>query len=580
MTSMQGFFSLALLAAIAAPGCYAGPADIAELPDEGLTAGDSAASGESSGDDPSGGDPSGDDSGGCEGDDCEPPAGACADGVIKVGPSPLRRLTSAEFNRTVRDLFADPELPWIDFSVADSKDGTRFDTNAEIPDPTIVEDTIAAAETIAAAALAPEGAFVAGLDCDLADTACVEPALRDLAGRAFRRPLAADEGAELVALYEGARDEWGGAQALEVAVTAVLASPRFLYLLEGGEPVPENTERPGLLRLTDHEVASRLSYFLWQTMPDDALFAAAEAGLLTTRAGVEDQARRMIADDRFAAAVSRFHEQWLELDHRLADETYKDPELYPEWSPALAQAMRKETKAFANSVIRGGDGKLSTLLGASYSTIDGALAELYGVDAPAESFDVVELDPGERAGILSLSGFLAAHAHADEGSWVHRGLFVRTEVLCGSIPPPPPDVDMSVLNNPDRTVDPACAGCHVLMDPIGWGMDNYDAIGRFNLLDEDGGLAHGTVEGPEHLDVVGDFAGLTDLSGRLAESEDVQACMARQWFRYATRRLEDTQADRCTIDRLAAGFVESEGDIRELLVEIAVSDGFRYIAAE
>lgn len=239
--------------------------------------------------------------------------------------------------------------------------------------------------------------------------------------------------------------------------------------------------------------------------------------------------------------------------------------------------MREESLAFVRHVFLEDDAQLEALLTASYGFADDTLAPILGVEAPAgEGMTRVELDPSERAGILTRPRFLAARAHQADVSWVQRGLFVRRQLLCENLPDPPPGVSMDVTQDPDRVSNPECAGCHSLMDPIGQGFDNYDAIGRFRTVDAAGDTidGRGEVLGGA-LGAEGEFEGAVELAHRLADSEEVQSCVARNWLRYAVARVERRE-DACSVVHLEEAMRESGGDLRELLVAVMTSDTFRH----
>jgi hypothetical protein len=235
--------------------------------------------------------------------------------------------------------------------------------------------------------------------------------------------------------------------------------------------------------------------------------------------------------------------------------------------------MADETARFADEVIRRGDGKLQTLLSADWTIGDATLAELYGVAAPGAD-GRIQLDPQERSGVLTHAAFLAAQAHAAEVSWVYRGKFVRENLLCDELQPPPPGVEVNETNDPSRLENPECSGCHLLMDPIGQGFDHYDAIGAYRTVDDAGQPvdARGDVLGH---DEIGTFDDAVDLSRSLASAPVVHDCMALQWFRYAMRRLEGDR-DECALEDIQARFEESEQDIAELIAGIVSSEAFRY----
>jgi hypothetical protein len=359
---------------------------------------------------------------------------------------------------------------------------------------------------------------------------------------------------------------------VRLVVQAMLLSPHFLYHVEALPPGAAETD---VVALAPFELATRLSYFVWASMPDDALLAAAEDGTLGDPEVLEAEVRRMLDDDRAADAIASFHEQWLQLGE--LDELTKDAEMYPGWTPELGTAMEVETAAFADEVIRRGDGRLQTLLTASWTIADAELAALYGVTAP-DGPERIDLDPAERAGLLTSAGFLASKSHAAENSWVHRGKFVRESLLCQPLPPPPPGVEANEANDPGRLENPECNYCHLLMDPIGVGFENYDATGAFRTVDGEGNAidAQGEVVGVEGI---GTFAGAVELAHELAADPSVHDCVALQWVRYAGRR-EETQADACAIEQVRAAFAQSDQDVRELVVAVVLSDAFRYRTAQ
>jgi hypothetical protein len=499
------------------------------------------------------------------GPDDKDPLAQCADAPLDVGESPMRRLTRIEYDNTVRDLLGDTTGPARDFAADEKAGGFDANSNAAVSEGQI-EQYVDAAEQLAITAVANK--LDTWITCDKTKTTCVEPFIAAFGKSAFRQPLDAETLQSFVDLYEAARASWNATMGIQLVIQSMLISPQFLYHVELALPAAGEA---AVVPLGAYELASRLSYFLWQSMPDDELLAAAAAGDLDTTEGIEAEARRMLADDRAKSSIASFHAQWLQLSE--LDDLTKDAAAFPEWSPELAASMRAETLAFVEEVVFGDDPRLQTLLSASFSFIDSDLAALYGVPSPSSSGELtkVELDPQERAGILTQASFLTGHAHAADPSWVHRGKFVRERLLCQTLPPPPPDVDMSTLQDPDRLENPECAGCHVLMDPIGYGFDGYDAIGKHV-----GGQVGGEiVDDGGDLDVGGTFADPVDLAHKLASSADVRDCLAKQWVRYAVRRNE-TSEDACSVAAVQGEFASAEQHLQELLVSVAKADVFRY----
>ncbi|HTV17869.1 MAG TPA: DUF1592 domain-containing protein [Polyangiaceae bacterium] len=527
-----------------------------------------------------------------------PPGGTGAEPAIDcvaataphVGLTKLRRLTRSEFNHTVRDLIGIDSSP-ADVISPDERIGP-FDSNATAPITELLvqqhgevaarlaRDAVARMAEIASCDLAA-GDLAAG---DLAgDATCPEQFVASFGLKAFRRPLDQAEQDAYLGLYR-LGSEQGAEGGFRLVLEAMLQSPSFLYHADVGQlGAPSLEPAP----LTPFELASRLSYFLWDTMPDDALFDLAQSGTLNDAAVLEEQVRRMLDDPRAAEAIPNFHLQWLGI--RDMEGVSKAEEYFPGFGPELVQAMIDETANFTDHVVRRGDGLLGSLFTASYSVIDGPLFELYGVEPPADYTpgDPVELDPSQRSGILTQAAFLATHAHHDQTSPVHRGLFVRENILCQTIPPPPANViPTPPPPTPGTTVrerislhqsEQSCSGCHRMMDNIGLGFESYDASGVFRSeeagrpVDDTGELI---ATGDAALD--GPFDGALELSQKLADSPVVQKCVTQQWFRFALGR-SSSNDDACSLEHMQEQFVASGGNVRELIVSLATSDAFRNV---
>ena len=456
-----------------------------------------------------------------------------------------------------------------------------FDSNTTAP----ITDLLVQQHGEVAAALAlraqPRMSEIAG--CDLAaDTtsACASEFVERFGLRVYRRPLEATEIAAYVALYELGRTQ-AAENGFRMVVEAMLQSPFFIYHSDVGEAgVPSVEPEP----LTPFELASRLSYFLWDTMPDATLFTLAEQGTLSDPVVLEAQVQRMLDDPRATFAIPSFHLQWLGI--RDMEGVEKAPELFPSFGPDVVRAMIEETANFSDYVIRRGDGLISTLFTADFSIIDGPLFDLYGVNAPAgfTPGQPVELNPDERSGILTQGAFLATHAHRDQTSPVHRGLFVRENILCQTIPPPPPNViPTPPAPTPGTTTreriavhqsEASCAGCHRMMDQIGLGFEAYDAAGGFRSTEDNRPVDDtGTLIETGDPSIDGAFDGALELSERLGSSEVVQECMARQWFRFALGR-SIANDDVCSLQTMKERLAASGGNMRELLSSIILSDAF------
>lgn len=492
--------------------------------------------------------------------------------------SPLRRLTRLEYNNTVRDLLGVDLAPADDFPPDEIAGG--FNNNARVltVSPLLLERYMEAAEALAAEALKNLPTL---LPCDpvsLGEEACARRFVEHFGRRAYRRPLSPSEGERLMRAYSAGRKDASFSRGIELVIRTALQSPSFLYRLEFGQNPGSADQR---VRLSQQELATRLSYFLWSSMPNEELLQAADAGELAGAEQVETHARRMLLDERARNAITEFYRQWMGLG--ALDSLVKDATRHPEFDPALKAAMRAETPAFVEHVLWSADRQLSTLLTAPYGFVTAPLARVYGVTAPSGVVpERVTLNSAERAGLLTQAAVLAVHALPNQSSPVARGKFVRERFLCQEPDPPPPDLNVTPPEvDPTRSTrerfaehreNVVCAGCHELMDPIGFAFESYDAVGRFRTTD--GGRevdSSGYIA--QSKDVDGAFSNVRELAEKLARSQQVQDCVAGQWFRYAFGRHEGN-ADACSLEALRRSFSASGGDLIELLVALTQTESF------
>ncbi len=418
-----------------------------------------------------------------------------------------------------------------------------------------------------------------------ADEACVRDFFTRFARSAWRRTLEAEEIDALVDLAaklgRDLGDVWKG---LRYATASVLLSPHFLWRIEMGEP----DAKSGLSRFTSVEMASRLSFLIWDGLPDDALLDLADDDALLDADAVRAQAERMIDDPRARPALTKFFREFMllvDIDGALS----KDPAQFPQLTETLGQSMRLELEKGFEDVVFEQQGDFRQLLTTRDTFLNRELAELYGVDG-VESDDFVKVTmpaSSHRAGLLTRAGFLANNAakNAYEAvtSPTHRGRFVRLKLMCMDIAAPPPGVDTTIpdvdpqspttlrerLNQ--HAVDAQCAGCHDLMDPIGFGLENYDAIGAWRTKDQ--GI---TVDASSELDGVA-FEGAEELGATLADLEAVSECIARNYFSYANGRPDDFfGGDERPVKQLVEDFAASDYDLKTLVVDLVVNEGYRY----
>jgi hypothetical protein len=512
----------------------------------------------------------------------EPPRPGEARG--ELAPTTLRRLTRAQYNNTVRDLLGVGGDPAAGFGLDEDEGGFAANSRAPIKELQL-EKYREVAEDLASKAAADMGRLVPCAPPAGAEPACLDEFLRDFGKRAYRRPLTGEEADLYRSLFAVGREGGDFASGIALVVSTMLQSPNFLYRPELGDPMRAGREG---MPLTQYETASRLSYFLQNTMPDQDLFAAAEAGRLGTADEVAAQARRLIESPRARDSVVSFYLQWLQVDDLLSVE--KDPEVYPMFTPEVRAAMREEIEEFVDQVGRrtdAGGGTLEALLTARYSFLRGPLFGLYGVQAAAggnaAGLRRTDLPEGQRAGVLTLAGIMAKHGHPDQSSPVARGYVISDRLLCVVPPEPPQDVDAAVPK-PDPNVStrvrfeqhrtkPECAACHALMDPLGLAFESFDGMGRFRTMD---GLVR--VDSTSELrgtDQDGPVENAVELVGRLARSSEVRACMTRQWFRYALGRL-DTEGDQPAIKAAIEAFSRNGHRLPDLMVALAASHPFRF----
>lgn len=522
----------------------------------------------------------GDDAGSSDGSDGGV-AAQCAEDGPSVGFTGLRLLTGYEYDNTVRDLLGDDTSPSLAFPPENQT--TAFENNwlDHRASKDLVRVYMDVAEDVAERAVSERmGAL---LPCDplvVGEVECGHAFVEALLPRAFRRPAEPDEHSVFVTLFDDAHAQHGFSEAVSLVVQATLQSPQFLYRVE---LVPDDALPGDVLPVTGYEMAARLSYFLIASMPDDELRAAAAADGLATREAVEAQARRLLETPAGRQTVREFHRQWLHLTGLAS--VSKDPAMFDALPEGVGELWRDSVEQFAEHVFFDGDGTLDELMGSELAFLSPQLAAQYEA-GPVDPLTGAVILAGERSGLLTQPGLMALLAYPDQSSPVARGVFVRERLLCQHLPPPPNDV---VIEPPDpdpnattrerfaqHTADAACSGCHALIDPIGFGFEHYDAIGRWRT--DENGLpvdASGSLGSLEDLEQAGPYDGAVEMSDRLLASTDFRECMAHQWTTFALGR-EPSEADECAMQEIRQTLADEGGDLREMLVVIAASDAFRF----
>jgi len=406
---------------------------------------------------------------------------------------------------------------------------------------------------------------------------CVRDFVEDFTTRAWRRPATA---AEIDALMDLANRIGASLtepdQGLRFALAAVLQSPHFLFRVATGEPDADS----GWLRFDSWEMAARLSYLITDGPPDAELREIAAADELLDPEEVRAQAQRLVDTPEARAALVRFFRDFMNIGR--LDQLDKDLDLFPMVSETLGVSMRREIERLFENVVFEKEGDFRQLFTTRETYVNGDLAPIYGIEG-IEGPDFVPVtlpDDGKRGGLLTTPGFLALNAHKTESSPTHRGRFVRISLLCQDVPPPPPGVD-TTLPEPSgepqtlrqrlaaHAEDAACAPCHKQMDPIGFGFENYDAVGAWRDTEHDL-----PIDAVSDLDGA-DFEGGVELGELVAELPRVGDCIARRFYQHATTHL-DGLSERAYVDDLVERFVQSDFDFKALVVEMVVNGGFRY----
>jgi len=515
--------------------------------DDDPSSGGSTASGATGGTGPSGG------TGGAVGGGGSGTGGAGGSGgtagapAASVAPTTrIARLTHTQYRNTVRDLFGITD----DLAAGlapDALDGFRYDTSVDFRvDSRLGPQYRANAETLAARVVSDDAIFTRVVTCPTTDAGCADTFIASFGQRAFRRRLAAaeatrfrtlfDQGTALVDSGDAFRD------GVRLVVEAMLQSPQFLYRTEVGAQAGSD----GLIALDSWELASRLSYVVWNTMPDQELMNLAMSSALTEPASVRGQAERLLADARATETAISFHAQSFGFDRyaRIAP----DDETYPLAPDNFSTRARDASDRFIEEVFTT-EGGLAELLTAPYAFADSELAPLYG-ETVSGGLTRLDFDTGERKGLLMQVGFLASNAYGIKTDPIHRGLFVLRNVLCREIPPPDFDITMEeppVADPPPETTrdevalltsPPKCTGCHSEINPPGFAFENFDAVGQIRDMENDVPV-NTTGELPLDSQIV-TFQNASDLVDALAASPEAQLCYAGNWIQFAFgRRLSD-----------------------------------------
>lgn len=501
------------------------------------------------------------------------------------GPFVIRRLTKVEYGNTLHDLLG------VDAKVADDLPDEVFGEGyLNTLSPLQSEQYLAIANEALDRVLGPKDGpptkaqkrlfgKTPGAGGD--ERAAAGRVARSLARAAYRRPPSEAELDVLLRVFDLAREnKLTYPAALRLMLKAVLVSPQFLFIT----PAMEAESGRSIVPLDDYQLASRLSYLLWATMPDAELSALADRGKLHEPAVLKAQVKRLLDDPRSRALFDGFGAQWLGLGS-LESKTF-DPAKFPQMTGAMRAAMYDEARLFFESVVRENRSVVS-LVDSDYTFLNGTLAPLYGLDKKVTGprWRKVNLADANRGGILGMPGILAVTSFPDRTSPVKRGVWVLEQVLGEEVPPPPPNVPalekqekhtVANLTLRQRTElhlkDPTCANCHKVLDPIGFGLENFDAIGRWRDRDDSGGAidAAGELPGGKH------FASPRELKTIIAaRKKDLARNVTEKLLAYALcRQLEGY--DEIVVDHLMETIGKDGYRMQTLITEIVTSYPFTH----
>jgi hypothetical protein len=512
---------------------------------------------------------------GAGGDDPGSVAGPPPVDPLVAMQSGVRRLSQAELDNTLRDLLGEDTAPAA--RLLNEDEFRPFDNDYTIQqasDALITSLEVLADEAAARVVDNParRDALVPCTPSSAGDEQCFREFLQSFLPRALRRPITAQDVDAYLPLLAFASEDNAAVDndfytAVKLAISSVVQDPELLYRVEQGTPGSE----AGLYELNGYEIANRMSYLLWATMPDDALFAAAGAGVLDTPDGRQAEALRMLDDPKARGQLHRFHAMW--LGYRSIPHT-----------PELVAAFNRETSALIDRVVLDEPGSYLRLFTMDETYVDDALADHYGLPRPDGGEGWVSYQGTGRAGILGHGTLLAAFSKFEDTSPTQRGILVRTRLMCETVPRPPPNVDadqppqaaMDALCKYDRYAEhrdqsSSCAGCHSLVDPIGFGLENYDIAGRYR--EHDDGLPECVIEGSGEIVGVGDFNGPGELSQLLVENGYVDACAVQQFLTFALGR-EPTEYEQGLVAEMTESLRTGNHDFKAFIVDFIASERF------
>jgi len=507
-----------------------------------------------------------------------------------LGPIAIRRLNTAEYENTVQKLLTVGAGTAATFLPDDQSSGFQ-NMAAALRVPQAVAEQYQRAAKSLAAGVATNATTVAPCADPAGEAACAEAYIRKFGEQAYRRPLSNEEVATYAKLFADERARATYAKGISIIVETMLQSPHFLYKTEFGTGA--GVDR----KLTPYELASQISYLATGSMPDEQLFAAAAADSLSTAAGREAQIRRLLPTAPATPWLRGFVLEWLGITKSVV--ATKDAVLFPTYDTGLQASIVEESHRFVDAIFNEGNGSVVSLFNADWSYADGTLASHYGVTGPTGAAWQKVAFTGERLGILTQAAFLTAHSKTNDSFPITRGKILRTRVMCTAMPPPPDNIKIdpvpvsTTLTTRERfaahSANPVCATCHTLIDPLGFGFENYDAVGTYRAMENGKTIdSSGEVRGIDP-EVDGPFANGVEFARRIATSKVLKNCVSREAFRWGIGRVSldpvtDTASpdypkylrDKSIIDAMEAKMASSNADMRELLTGLVSSDSYPF----
>ncbi|RKH36625.1 DUF1592 domain-containing protein [Corallococcus sicarius] len=497
-----------------------------------------------------------------------------------AAPARVRRLTREEFNKSASAVLGSSVDVAQGFAAEDTILG--FSTHERLQVTSLLADQI----DTAAVTLAEEGrsrlSDLYACPSGRSQDDCAKAFIQKVGQRAFRRPVTAEEESDLLALFNAGKQGGTMATGAELVLQALFSSASFLYRTELG---PTTGRKGQVVELTPYEVASELSFMVTGGPPDDTLLAAAQAGTLSSPDEREKQTRRLLQTADARLKLRQFFIEWLGLNG--LNKVNKNNQVYPDYSVEFRDSMVRERNAFIDSIVKDHAGSVKELLSANYSYVDETLANYYGglsrTGVDDEGMGRVTLPP-ERLGILTQAGVMSTYAHFDSSSPIKRGKFVLTRLLCRTVPPPPANVSTipPALSEDSttrerfaaHTSNPACAGCHKTIDPMGFGMEDFDGLGQHRTeenghpVDASGGVVapDGTITAP--------FTGGAQLARQLATNDELANCVPLQFVRYAMGRDEHASDAELLAAMRTGAYRTDELKVTEALVSLVRSASF------